>query len=65
VPVAAGVLLWLRPEAGAVAMALVLGVYALIAGGLWLAAAWREYRTRTGHGARSWTGPASGARVAH
>jgi uncharacterized membrane protein HdeD (DUF308 family) len=48
VPVAAGVLLWLRPEAGAVTMALVLGVYALIAGSLWLAAAWREYRTRTG-----------------
>ncbi|WP_433446268.1 DUF308 domain-containing protein [Streptomyces sp. CA-142005] len=65
VSVAAGVLLWLRPEAGAGAMALVLGVYALIAGGLWLAAAWREYRTRTGHGARSWTGPASGARVGH
>ncbi|CAL9673049.1 hypothetical protein SUDANB105_07660 [Streptomyces sp. enrichment culture] len=64
VSVAVGVLLWLRPEAGAVATALVLGVYALIAGGL-LLAAWREYRTRTGHGARSWTGPASGTRVAH
>lgn len=65
VSVAAGALLWLRPDAGAVAIALVLGVYALIAGGLWLAAAWREYRTRTGRGTRSWLGSASGARVAH
>lgn len=65
VSVAAGALLWLRPEAGAVAIALVLGMYALIAGGLWLAAAWREYRTRPGRGARSWAGSASGARVAH
>ncbi|MGW3208356.1 HdeD family acid-resistance protein [Streptomyces sp. NPDC001135] len=65
VSVAAGVLLWLRPDAGAVAIALVLGVYALIAGGLWLIAGWREYRTRAEHGSRSWTSPASGARVAH
>ncbi|MFI9254969.1 HdeD family acid-resistance protein [Streptomyces sp. NPDC053069] len=65
VSVAAGVLLWLRPDAGAVAIALVLGVYALIAGGLWLIAAWREYRTLAEHGSRSWTRPASGARVAH
>ncbi|MGA5895203.1 HdeD family acid-resistance protein [Streptomyces venetus] len=65
VSVAAGALLWLRPEAGAVAIALVLGVYALIAGGLWLAAAWRAYPTRTGRGERSWPGPPSGARVAH
>ncbi|MFJ8636355.1 HdeD family acid-resistance protein [Streptomyces sp. NPDC093568] len=62
---AAGAQLWLRPDADAVAIALVLGLYALIAGGLWLAAAWREYRTRPGRGVRSWTGPASGARVAH
>ncbi|MFF4401952.1 hypothetical protein [Streptomyces sp. NPDC001480] len=38
------------------AIALVLGVYALIVGGLWLAAAWREDRTRIGRGSRSWTG---------
>ncbi|MFF4362206.1 HdeD family acid-resistance protein [Streptomyces sp. NPDC001604] len=63
--VAAGALLWLRPEAGAVAIALVLGIYALIAGGLWLAAAWGEYRTRPGRDARSWAEPASGVRVAH
>ncbi|QTD96485.1 HdeD family acid-resistance protein [Streptomyces cyanogenus] len=63
--VVAGVLLWLRPNAGAVAIASVLGLYALIAGGLWLTAAWREYRTRAGRGSRSWTGPTSGARVAH
>lgn len=60
VSVRADGLLWLRPEADAVAIALVLGVYALIAGGLWLAAAWREYRTRTGRRAPSWSGPASG-----
>lgn len=65
VSVVAGVLLWLRPEAGAVAIALIIGVYALIAGGLWLAAAWGEYRARTGRGGRSWTEPASGVRVAH
>ncbi|MFI1069620.1 HdeD family acid-resistance protein [Streptomyces puniciscabiei] len=65
VSVAAGVLLWLRPDAGAVAIALILGVYALVAGGLWLAAAWREHRTRAGHGSRSWSGPPSGARMAH
>ncbi|MEV7075829.1 DUF308 domain-containing protein [Streptomyces sp. NPDC093990] len=61
--VAAGALLWLRPNVGAVAISLVLGVYALVAGGLWLAAAWREYRT--GNGERSWTRPASGARMTH
>jgi uncharacterized membrane protein HdeD (DUF308 family) len=65
VSVVAGVLLWLRPDVGAVAIALVLGVYALIAGGLWLAAAWREYRVRSEGGARSWPRSASGARVAH
>ncbi|MFI2765085.1 HdeD family acid-resistance protein [Streptomyces echinatus] len=65
VSVAAGALLWLHPAAGAGAIALVLGVYALIAGGLRLAAARREYRTSSGRGARSWTGPASSARVAH
>ncbi|MGW1806048.1 hypothetical protein [Streptomyces sp. NPDC002078] len=58
-------LLWLRADVGAVAIVLVLGVCALITGGLWLAAAWPEYRTRAGRGARSWTGPASGARVTH
>lgn len=63
--VAAGVLLWLRPDAGAVAIALVLGVYALTAGGLWLIAPWREYRTLAEHASRSWSSPASGARVAH
>ncbi|MFF7353863.1 HdeD family acid-resistance protein [Streptomyces filipinensis] len=65
VSVVAGVLLWLRPDAGAVAIALVLGVYAVIAGGLWLIAGWREHRARAEHGSRSWTSPASGARVAH
>ncbi|MEV6180514.1 DUF308 domain-containing protein [Streptomyces sp. NPDC052015] len=65
VSVAAGVLLWLRPYAGAMDVALVLGVYALIAGGIWLSAAWREYRTHAHH-SRSWTTrPPSGARVAH
>ncbi|MER6408687.1 DUF308 domain-containing protein [Streptomyces viridosporus] len=58
VSVVAGVLLWLRPDAGAVAIALVLGLYALIAGGLWLAAAWREYRTHADHVSRSWRRPA-------
>jgi uncharacterized membrane protein HdeD (DUF308 family) len=65
VSVGAGVLLWLRPDAGAVAIAFVLGVYALIAGGLWLAAAWREYRAHSEQGSRSWPRSASGARVAH
>ncbi|WP_258054614.1 hypothetical protein [Streptomyces sp. Ru71] len=64
VSVAAGVLLWLRPGADAVAVALILGGHALIMGGLWLAAAWREYRTGTGHGSRSWTGRPSGALMA-
>ncbi|MFE2672876.1 HdeD family acid-resistance protein [Streptomyces hygroscopicus] len=65
VSVGAGVLLWLRPDAGAVAIAFVLGVYALIAGGLWLAAAWREYRAHSERDSRSWPRSASGARVAH
>ncbi|MFF8732049.1 HdeD family acid-resistance protein [Streptomyces sp. NPDC015171] len=65
VSVAAGVLLWLWPDAGAMAIALVLGVYALIAGGIWLAAAWREYRMHTNHRSHSWTSRPSGARVAH
>ncbi|WP_308343973.1 DUF308 domain-containing protein [Streptomyces sp. MK37H] len=65
VPVVAGVLLWLRPDAGAVAIALVLGVYALVVGGIWPAAAWREYRAHRARGSRWWTGTTSGARVAH
>ncbi|MFH8597490.1 HdeD family acid-resistance protein [Streptomyces rimosus] len=65
VSVVAGVLLWLRPDAGAVAISLVLGVYALVAGGVWLASAWREYRAYAGREHRSWRRPASGARVAH
>ncbi len=65
VSVVAGVLLWLRPDAGAVAISLVLGVYALVAGGVWLASAWREHRAHTGREHRSWRRPASGARVAH
>lgn len=64
VSVVAGVLLWLRPDAGAVAITLVLGVSALVAGGLWLTAAWREYRAHAERGARSWSRPASGARIA-
>jgi uncharacterized membrane protein HdeD (DUF308 family) len=65
VSVGAGVLLWLRPDVGAVAIAFVLGVYALIAGGLWLAAAWREHRAHSEQGSRSWPRSASSARVAH
>ncbi|GGZ90008.1 HdeD family acid-resistance protein [Streptomyces echinoruber] len=65
VSVAAGVLLWLRPDAGAVAIALVLGVYALVAGGIWLAAAWQERRAHAGRASRSWRRPVSGARTAH
>ncbi|MFF6829240.1 DUF308 domain-containing protein [Streptomyces longwoodensis] len=65
VSVAAGVLLWLRPDAGAVAIALVLGLYALVAGGIWLTAAWREHRTHADPESRSWRRPASGARMAH
>ncbi|KOU05344.1 membrane protein [Streptomyces sp. NRRL F-5755] len=65
VSVVAGVLLWLRPDAGAEALSLVLGVYALVAGGVRLASAWREHRAHTGRANRSWRRPASGARVAH
>jgi len=65
VSVVAGVLLWLRPDAGAVAIAVVLGLYALVAGGIWLAAAWREYRSHAGHDSRSWWRPASDTRTAH
>ncbi|MET8244127.1 HdeD family acid-resistance protein [Streptomyces sp. NPDC005202] len=66
VSVVAGALLWLRPDAGAVAIALVLGVYALITGGIWLAAAWREYRKQGARQSQSWTRPTTpGARVAH
>lgn len=63
--VAAGVLLWLRPDAGAPAIALVLGLYALAVGGIWLAAAWREYRAHADHSSSSPRRPASGARLAH
>ncbi|KUH37755.1 MULTISPECIES: HdeD family acid-resistance protein [Streptomyces] len=41
--VVAGVLLWLRPDIGAVAVAQVIGVYALITGALVGTAAWRLY----------------------
>ncbi|MEV6960217.1 DUF308 domain-containing protein [Streptomyces sp. NPDC051207] len=65
VSVGAGVLLWLRPDADAETIALVLGLYALIVGGIRPAAARREYRTHVGHASRSWRRPASGGRTAH
>jgi uncharacterized membrane protein HdeD (DUF308 family) len=41
----AGLLILIRPGAGAVALALVIGVYAIIAGVLMLIEAWRVHRT--------------------
>ncbi|NKQ28795.1 HdeD family acid-resistance protein [Streptomyces galbus] len=43
--VVAGVLVWARPDAGALGMTQVIGVYAMIAGLLTLAAAWRLHGT--------------------
>ncbi|WP_208882869.1 HdeD family acid-resistance protein [Streptomyces sp. PBH53] len=63
--VAAGVLLWLRPDTGAPAIALILSLYALVVGGIRPAAAWREYRTHADHPSSSPRRPASGARLAH
>ncbi|MEJ1202166.1 MULTISPECIES: DUF308 domain-containing protein [unclassified Streptomyces] len=45
--IAAGLLLWLRPDHGANAIADVTGGYALISGGLMLAVAWRLRDTMT------------------
>ncbi|WP_244409919.1 HdeD family acid-resistance protein [Streptomyces albofaciens] len=57
VSVAAGVLLWLRPDVGAVAISLVLGACALVAGGVWLVSTWREHRVHTGRGGGPPPGP--------
>ncbi len=45
--VLAGILILVRPDVGAVSIALVIGVYAIIAGVLQLAAAWRMVRGRS------------------
>jgi uncharacterized membrane protein HdeD (DUF308 family) len=45
VSIAAGVLILLRPDIGAVSLAIVLGVYAMIAGVLMLVEVWRERRS--------------------
>jgi uncharacterized membrane protein HdeD (DUF308 family) len=42
--VVAGVLILLRPDVGAFALAVVIGVYAIIAGALMVAEVWREHR---------------------
>jgi uncharacterized membrane protein HdeD (DUF308 family) len=41
----AGAFILFRPTVGATAIALVIGIYAIIAGVLTLAEAWREYRS--------------------
>jgi uncharacterized membrane protein HdeD (DUF308 family) len=48
----AGVLVLLRPAAGAVALALIIGVYAIAAGVLMLVESWRVHRRLTGHRGR-------------
>ncbi|WP_236076518.1 DUF308 domain-containing protein [Streptomyces coffeae] len=45
--VVAGALLWARPDVGAITIAQVMGIYALISGALVLAAAWRLHHTTT------------------
>jgi uncharacterized membrane protein HdeD (DUF308 family) len=48
--VAAGILVLFRPAAGAYAIALVIGIYAIVGGGLMLAELWRNRHARpTGH----------------
>jgi len=44
--VIAGVLILVRPDIGAIAIAQVIGVYAIVAGALMLAAAWTAHRER-------------------
>jgi uncharacterized membrane protein HdeD (DUF308 family) len=43
-----GILVLIRPAVGAVALALLIGVYAIVAGVLMLAESWRIHRSMTG-----------------
>jgi uncharacterized membrane protein HdeD (DUF308 family) len=53
VSIVAGVLILIRPDIGAVSLAVVLGVYAMIAGVLMLVEVWRERRSAAPAGHRA------------